>query len=150
VRGDVTVVPDTDDPGRFEVGASLRTTDGVDLVIASVAPYRDRGLILGFEGVGDRGAAERLRGSILTVDPALRRRLDDGEFWPQELIGLEAVSPSGEALGSVTAVDLGAAQDRLVVTTATGDEVLVPFVGDIVGDPAGGRIVIDAPQGLFE
>jgi 16S rRNA processing protein RimM len=150
VRGEVTVVPDTDDPGRFEVGASLRTTDGVDLVIASVAPYRDRGLILGFEGVGDRGAAERLRGSILTVDPALRRRLDDGEFWPQELIGLEAVSPSGEALGSVTAVDLGAAQDRLVVTTATGDEVLVPFVGDIVGDPAGGRIVIDAPQGLFE
>lgn len=143
-------MPDTDDPGRFEVGASLRTTDGVDLVIASVAPYRDRGLILGFEGVGDRGAAERLRGSILTVDSAVRRRLDDGEFWPEELIGLEAVSPSGEALGSVTAVDLGAAQDRLVVTTATGDEVLVPFVGDIVGDPAGGRIVIDAPQGLFE
>jgi hypothetical protein len=36
-----------------------------------------------------------------------------------------------------------------VVATPTGEEVQVPFVEEIVGDPEGGRIVIDAPQGLF-
>jgi ribosomal 30S subunit maturation factor RimM len=52
-------------------------------------------------------------------------------------------------LGEVTGVELGG-QDRLVVTTPTGAEVLVPFVADLVGDPEGGRIRIDPPAGLFD
>jgi 16S rRNA processing protein RimM len=149
VRGEVTFLPDTDDPGRFAVGSSMQTTSGRDLVITSVAPYRDRGLILGFEGVTDRRGAESLRGYILTVDAADRRPLDDGEFWPEDLVGLEAVTPFGEHLGVVSGVEVGTAQDRVVVTSPTGVEVLVPFVDDIVADPEGGRIVIDAPEGLF-
>lgn len=150
MRGEVTFLPDTDDPGRFVVGSVVRTTSGLDLVITSVAPYRDRGLILGFEGVIDRSGAESLRGSILTVDATDRRPLDDGEFWPEDLVGLEAVTPSGEHLGVVSGVELGTAQDRVVVTSPAGAEILVPLVDDIVGDPENGRIEIDAPEGLFD
>lgn len=150
MRGEVTFLPDTDDPGRFVVGSVVRTTSGLDLVITSVAPYRDRGLILGFEGVIDRSGAESLRGSILTVDATDRRPLDDGEFWPEDLVGLEAVTPAGEHLGVVSGVELGTAQDRVVVTSPAGAEILVPLVDDIVGDPENGRIEIDAPEGLFD
>lgn len=150
MRGEVTFLPDTDDPGRFVVGSVVRTTSGLDLVITSVAPYRDRGLILGFEGVIDRSGAESLRGSILTVDAMDRRPLDDGEFWPEDLVGLEAVTPAGEHLGVVSGVELGTAQDRVVVTSPAGAEILVPLVDDIVGDPENGRIEIDAPEGLFD
>ncbi|MDP2624015.1 MAG: ribosome maturation factor RimM [Actinomycetota bacterium] len=150
VRGEVTVLPESDDPARFAPGARVWTGEGRELVVVSVSQYRARGLIVGFEGVGDRAEAERLRGSVLSVPREARRDLDRGEFWPDDLIGLEAVTPDGRLLGVVGAVDIGAAQDRLVVRTPEGRDVLVPFVAEIVGDPKGGRLEIRDPGGLFE
>ena len=148
VRGEVTVLRESDDPGDFDSGAILRAGER-DLEVCSARPYRDRGLIVAFAGVTDRNAAEALRGVVLTVDAADRRSLEEGEFWSSSLVGLEAVTPAGAPLGTVTEVLVGGLQDRLVVSTPSGEEVLVPFVGEIVGDPEDGRIVIDAPEGLF-
>lgn len=148
VRGEVTVLLESDDPGDFDSGAILRAGER-DLEVCSARPYRDRGLIVAFAGVTDRNAAEALRGVVLTADAADRRSLEEGEFWSSSLVGLEAVTPAGASLGTVTEVLVGGLQDRLVVSTPSGEEVLVPFVGEIVGDPEDGRIVIDAPEGLF-
>ena len=148
VRGEVTVVPESDDPGDFRRGTVLRVGEQ-DLEVRSARPYRNRGLIVGFGSITDRNAAEALRGLVVTRDGAGRRPLDEGEFWSSSLVGLEAVTPAGAPLGRVTEVIAGAFQDRLVVTTPSGEEVQVPFVAEIVGDPADGRIVNDAPEGLF-
>jgi 16S rRNA processing protein RimM len=131
------------------VGAELLTDRGRSLVVRSASRYRDRGLIVGFEGVDDRDQAEALLGSMVTIAASSRRPLDDGEYWPDDLVGLAAVSPDGSTLGVVIAVDFGAGQDRLVVSTPAGAEVLVPFVDGLVGEPAGGRIEIRDPGGLF-
>jgi 16S rRNA processing protein RimM len=149
VRGEVTVVPDTDDPNRFAPGQRLVTDTGRALVVASARRFRDRGLLVAFVGVTDRTEAESLRGVVLTVPERSRRDLEEGEFWPEELVGLRAVTPEGSPLGRVSGVDLGEAQDRLIVTRPDGSEVLVPFVDPIVGDPIAGEIVIDPPGGLF-
>ena len=142
------MLPDTDDPRRFDTGALLRAGDR-DLVVRASRPYRDKGLIVAFEGVRDRIQAETLRGSLLTAAAEDRRDLDPGEFWPEDLVGLEAVDPEGNALGVVSGLVLTGSQDRLVVTTPAGTEVEVPFVNDLVGDPEDGRLLIDAPEGLF-
>jgi 16S rRNA processing protein RimM len=148
VRGEVTVLRAVDDPGDFRRGALLRWGDR-DLEVQDARPYRDRGLIVAFSGIIDRNAAESLRGAVLTIDAAARRGLQAGEFWSSSLVGLEAVTPAGTTLGRIAEVLVGGFQDRLVVTTPSGDEVQVPFVDEIVGDPEEGRIVIDAPEGLF-
>jgi 16S rRNA processing protein RimM len=111
--------------------------------------YRDRGLIVGFAGIEDRNTAETLRGSLLTRCAEGRRALAEGEYRSPSLLGLEAVTPDGKRLGEVTQVLTGRFQDRLVVATPSGEEVQVPFVAELVGDPAAGRVVIDAPEGLF-
>jgi len=147
--GEITFVPDTDDLNRFAVGSVFVTDTGRALAIAAVKPHRDKGLLVRFEGVRSRAEAERLRGLLLTVDPTSRRDLDDHEFWPDELVGLQAVAPDGAVLGTVGGIEFGAGQDRLVVVTPEATEVLVPFVSAIVGDPVDGRIVVDAPDGLF-
>jgi 16S rRNA processing protein RimM len=149
LNGEVTVLPDTDDPERFVAGSSFVTDTGRALSVVSAKQFRDKGLIVLFEGFSRRDAAETLRGQMLTVDPEARRRLDDDEFWPADLVGLVAVTPQGEALGVVDRLEFGPGQDRLVVVTPDEREVLVPFVSDIVADPADGEIVIDAPEGLF-
>jgi len=148
VRGEVTVLPESGDEGDFGRGILLHAGER-DLEVRTARPYRDRGLIVAFAGITDRNTAESLRGLILTRDAAARRSLDEGEFWASSLVGLEAVTPAGEVLGRVAEVITGGFQDRLVVATLSGEEVQVPFVEEIVGNPQGGRLVIDAPEGLF-
>jgi 16S rRNA processing protein RimM len=148
VRGEVTVVLSGDGPGDCERDSVLRAGER-DLEVVSARPYRDRGLIVAFGGITDRNAAEELRGAILTRAAVGRRHLAEGEFWSSALIGLRAVSPAGAVLGQVTGVLTGRLQDRLVVTTPAGVEVEVPFVEEIVADPAEGQMVIDPPVGLF-
>ena len=143
------MLPDTDDPDRFVAGSIFETDSGRSLSIVSAKPFRDKGLIVLFEGLSRRDAAEKLRGQLLTVDSATRRQLDDDEFWPADLVGLAAVTPQGAPLGTVDRLEFGPGQDRLVVVTPDEREVLVPFVSEIVADPADGEIVIDAPVGLF-
>lgn len=145
------MLPESDDPARFDVGSRFTTDGGRELVVAASSRYRDRGLLVRFEGVSTREDAEQLRGSLLTVAAVERRQLTAGEYWEEDLTGLRAVSPGGDELGTVSRVDFGPGQDRLVVVTDDGAEVLVPFVDDIVGEPLDdGTIVIDSPGGLFE
>jgi 16S rRNA processing protein RimM len=105
-------------------------------------------MIVRFEGVTDRPGAEALRGIELTADVS-ELPLDDGEFWPDDLIGLAAEDPGGSPLGSVVDIVYGP-QDRLVVETPEGNRVEVPFMSDLVSDPEDGVIVIDAPVGMFD
>ena len=109
------------------------------------------GLLIHFEGVNDRNAAEALQGLTFTISPEERRRLGEDEYWPEDLEGLTAITSSGVHLGQVTGVILGQAQDRLVVKTQDGREVEVPFVSEIVGEihPSLGHVVVNPPEGLF-
>jgi len=106
-------------------------------------------MVVAFEGITDRATAETLRGVELTGELADRPDLDDGEYWPEDLIGLDVVDVSGVSLGSVAAIAYGP-QDRLVVETPSGRRVEVPFVGGLVGDPENGRITVDPPDGMFD
>jgi len=145
----VVVRPTTDIPEeRFAVGAIVRTDAGAELEIVSVGPHRD-GLLVRFRGIEGRDAAEALRGVTLVIPRTRRRRLDDGEFWPEELIGCVVVTVEGRRVGEVVDVVLGGAQDRLVVVTGE-EHAEIPFVDALVPevDVEERRIVVDLPEGL--
>jgi 16S rRNA processing protein RimM len=155
VRGEVTVDVRTDDPdARFATGSSLRTDPGErgPLTVAAVHP-RSGGLVVAFEGVGSREAAEVLRGTVLVVDSAELPEIEDADEWyDHQIVGLAAVDRAGAALGEVADVVHAPASDLLVVRDADGREHLVPFVRELVPavDVPGGRVVIDPPEGLFD
>jgi 16S rRNA processing protein RimM len=109
----------------------------------------DRGFQIAFEEVTDRDAAEQVRGSIVSV--AERRPLLEGEFWPDQLVGLFVVDESGDEIGVVESVLSGPGQDRLVVKGARGT-FEVPFVDALVPvvDLEKGRVVIVAIPGLID
>ena len=107
LRGDVTVAVNTDDPDeRFAPGAVLHT-DPPDRGPLTVATRRRAGggLLLRFEGVDDREAAEALRGISLTVPAETLPEPDDpDEFYDHQLIGLAVRDASGRELGVVVEV----------------------------------------------
>ncbi len=144
-RGEVTLV--TEHAALFTPGAEFDTDRGTTLRVRSARPYRDRGLVVGFDGVEDRDSAEGLRSTVLTVSE--RPALEPGEWWTSDLVGLRAVSADGAALGEVVDVVTGGAQDRLVVATPAGEQVEVPFVSEMADDPEAGMIVLRPPEGLF-
>ncbi|MFC5750270.1 ribosome maturation factor RimM [Actinomadura rugatobispora] len=152
VRGELTVDVRTDDPDlRFAAGAVLATDPEAagPLTIERARRHSGR-LLVRFAGVGDRDAAEELRGAWLVVDPEDIIDSDDpDEFHDQELVGLRVVTVAGEEIGEVAEI-LHTGQDLLVIGRSGGGEALVPFVAALVPevDVPGGRLVIDPPPGL--
>ncbi|GGB94239.1 hypothetical protein GCM10011494_10850 [Novosphingobium endophyticum] len=73
------------------------------------------GAIARFEEVANRTAAEKLRGTALTVPRSAMPELGEGEYYHADLLGLRAVSDAGEALGSVVAVENFGAGDVLEI-----------------------------------
>ena len=154
LRGEVTVHVATDDPDeRFAAGAVLGTEPAV-LGPLTVAGMRRSGpvLVLSFDGVVDRDAAEALRGTALTLDSrALPVPDDPDEFYDHQLIGLSVVNKAGTELGTVVEVWHPPAAPVLVVNRPDGSQELVPFVSAIVPvvDLEGERLVVDPPVGMF-
>ncbi|MBI2709073.1 MAG: 16S rRNA processing protein RimM [Actinobacteria bacterium] len=139
LRGEVVVSLTSDYPDlRLAPGSVLQAGDR-SLVVRSSRPHQDRWIVV-FEDVGDRAAAEALRGEALRAEPVA----DEGALWVHELVGAEVVDVDGAAWGRVESVQDNPAHALLVVDDGT----LVPivFVADASGLPD--RVVIDPPPGL--
>jgi 16S rRNA processing protein RimM len=109
-------------------------------------------LLLRLVGVDDRGAAERLRGTVLTIGmDELPEPEDPDEFHDHQLIGLRAELADGRAVGTVREVVHGPGGELLVLVRDGAADALVPFVRDIVPevDVPGGRLVLTPPEGLL-
>ena len=153
IRGEVTVQLFTDAPeDRFEPGAVFRA-EGISLAELTVtkARWNKETLIVAFDQVPDRNAAETLRGGTLFIDSDDTDDDEDDAWYEHELVGLE-VRVGGAPVGKVTALRTMTVQDLLVIELADGHEVFVPFVGEIVPEvnPDDGFIVLDPPAGLLE
>jgi len=95
-----------------------------------------------FEGIGDRGAAEALRGQLVEVDRSALPALEEGEYYHADLIGLPAVDAQGTVLGSVAGVENYGAGDLLEIELGDGTRSLIAFKPGIA-DLEDGKIVLD-------
>ncbi|WP_293786896.1 ribosome maturation factor RimM [uncultured Aeromicrobium sp.] len=133
IRGEVAVELRTDEPERrFAPGASVLCA-GRPLTVTTARRHAGR-LLVAFEQVRDRTAAEGLRGQLIEaeVDPAERPE-DDDAFYDRQLIGLHVERLDGTHVGKVSEVLHLRAHDTLAID-ADGRELLVPFVAALVPD----------------
>jgi 16S rRNA processing protein RimM len=94
--------------------------------------------------VPDRNAAERLRGTALTVPRSALPPLEDGEYYHADLLGLPCISTTGEPLGTVVAIDDFGAGDVIEVERPDLKRFMVPMNKDAVPDWNDERLVVDA------
>ena len=107
------------------------------------------GAIARFAEVSDRTAAEKLRGTALTVPRSALPPLGEGEYYHADLIGLPAVSDTGEDLGTCVAVDNFGAGDVLEIQRPSvdgkpGKRFMVPMRAEAVPEWNETRLVIAA------
>ncbi|MER6091570.1 ribosome maturation factor RimM [Streptomyces bluensis] len=155
IKGEVTVEVRTDEPElRLAPGAVLLTdpASAGPLTIETGRVHSGR-LLLRFEGVRDRNAAEALRNILLIaeVDPEELPE-DEDEYYDHQLVDLDVVTKDGVEVGRITEISHLPSQDLFIVERPDGSEVMIPFVEEIVTeiDLKEQRAVIDPPPGLID
>jgi 16S rRNA processing protein RimM len=195
VHGELRVLSSSDNPERFVPGSVVHArpvsrllrngrgpvsqqprTPGLGRAPGADAPVRltvesvrgtDELPIVAFEEVTTRDEAAALNGYVLEVRASDLPELDEDEYYPFDLIGLEVRTPEGGVAGTVTDIVESPAHDLLVVALGgapgapdepgragvqQGDgrplarEVLIPFVQEAVPavSLADGFLIVEA------
>ncbi len=151
IRGDVVIKAYTEFPEDIAAYGPLASEDGkrtLELTVVNVTP---KGVIVRVKGVGDRNGAEALRGTALFVDRDRLPPAEDGSFYYEDLVGLEAKAEDGSLLGHIKGVHNFGAGDLIEVSLAgTGRTELIPFTDACVPrvDIAGGMVTVVPPPSV--
>lgn len=100
------------------------------------------GAIARFAEIPDRTAAEKLRGTLLSIPRSVLPALGEGEYYHADLIGLPAVSDTGESLGAVVAVENFGAGDVIEIERPDGKRFMVPMRAEAVPEWDASRLVV--------
>lgn len=122
----------TDFPERFESGAEYhfqtRAGSPVPCTIDEVREHFSEEILeVKFAGLDSREAVMPFTGAYLVIPKSEREPADDASFYPDEIQGLEVLSPEGKKVGRVLKLEADAPSPYLVVETAEYGEVLIPF-----------------------
>ncbi len=148
--------------GAHGLGGEVRLKlfgEGID-ALKAYRVFNQGGLTLGsikavkggaigrFAEIADRTAAERARGTELTVPRSSLPPLGEGEYYHHDLIGLPAISTSGEALGTVVLVENFGAGDILEIERPSedgkpGKRFMVPMTAQAVPEWNGSGVTVD-------
>ncbi|GAA0298936.1 16S rRNA processing protein RimM [Gracilibacillus halotolerans] len=155
VRGEVRIIRITDFEERFEVGTELwirkQTGELIKAEIDSHRKHKNFDLVR-FKGWDNINDVEHLKGSMLLVSKENLGKLEEGEFYYFQIIGLEVYTVTDEYIGKVKEILSPGANDVWVVKAKSGKEYLIPYIDDIVKqvDIEGGRTIIEPMEGLLD
>jgi len=113
-----------------------------------VSPQK-KNILMRFEGVTDRNAAENFIGSEIIIDKADLPDLDDGSYYWVDIIGLSVFESDTNCLGVVDSVIPTGSNDVYVVKD--GDkEILIPALASVVKeiDLNKKTMIVDLPEDL--
>ena len=128
------VVPNLPAPNRF--------------VVMGARPFKQMMLLM-MEGIDTRERADSLKQLEFCVHESVLPELESDEFFVRDLIGLAAVSPGGDGLGTVRDVETAAHHDTMMIADHQG-VFLVPFVDEFVTriDLDRREVELSLPDGL--
>ena len=124
-----------------------KSFNGGTLVLSSIRPDKG-GAIARFKEIADRSAAEKARGTELTIPRSALPPLAEGEYYHHDLIGLPVVASDGTLLGEVVQVDNFGAADILDIQRPPqadgkpGKRFMVPMTAAAVPEWSDERLVV--------
>ncbi|HKQ93994.1 MAG TPA: ribosome maturation factor RimM [Aestuariivirgaceae bacterium] len=149
LKGEVKLKSFAEEPGAIASYGALEVgEEGRKVTITALKPA-SAGFIARLEGIGDRSAAEALKGAKLYVRRDQLPKLPDGTFYHADLEGLAVRTQDGTTIGEVEAVVNYGAGDLLRVKGAGPEPLLVPFAGASV-DLGARTIIVTLAEGLLD
>ncbi len=155
LSGEVNVFPTTEDPNRFKKlkEVTLHTNRGDKLLLhVQSARFFKKFVIVKFKEFNNINEVEKFRGCELTIDRKDALKLEPGEFYCADLIGLDIVDEDGNVLGKVSDIIQTGANDVYEMTSENReDKVYIPAIKDCVKEIniEKGQIIIHVMDGLL-
>ncbi len=153
IKGELVVLPLTDNPSRFKGLKSVFIDKGEGLEAHEIEYSKLNANILyvKIKGIDDRTKAESLKGGFLLVHRSEAVSLPQYSFFICDIKGCEVYNESGEKLGIVSEVLQTGSNDVYEVTDTKGELILIPALKDIFleVDTEKKRIVVRLPEGLI-
>jgi 16S rRNA processing protein RimM len=152
VHGEVVVEIYTDFPEHLNPNQSIYLGEKHMKLDISGQRLHNEGLLLSFVGITTPEQAGRFRNQVLSIPTSEASELPKGEFYFHDLLNLEVVDKAGILLGTLTEILETGANDVYVVTDASGRELLLPAIPDVILDvDLGARIIkVHLLPGLIE
>jgi 16S rRNA processing protein RimM len=113
------------------------------LTLKTIRSDNKGGAVARFDEIADRTAAEKLRGTVLTVPRSAMPPLAEGEYYHADLLGLAATSPQGDPLGTIVGIENYGAGDVLEIEGSDGRRAMVPMTREAVPEWDHARAIID-------
>ena len=113
-------------------------------VMSVTGRLQGKNVVARLEGIDDRTRADELTGCRIFIKPEQLPRLDAGEYYWSDLVGLSVETLEGDPLGEVASMMETGADDVMVLKGER--ERLIPFVMDQIVrevDLVNRRLVVD-------
>ena len=155
LAGEVNVFPTTQDPDRFKKlkKVTLHTQKGEEILLdVASARFFKKFVIVKFKQFNNINEVEKFRGCELTIDRKDAIKLEKGEYYCADLIGLTIVDEEGAELGKLTEILQTGANDVYEMTLKDSEEkIYIPAIKDCVKeiDIEAGKITIHVMPGLL-
>lgn len=134
IKGEVKVMPFTDDINRFDdlEKVYVKTRKDEKLYKVENARYHKNMVLLKLEGIENPEQAEMLRNAFLEIDREDAIPLEEGTYFIADLIGLEVYTDEGNLLGKVEDIYNAGANDIYVVKDELGKQILLPGIDEVI------------------
>ncbi len=135
IKGEVSIRTFTAEPADIAAYGPLSDTTGRREFEISSLRVTPKGVVARIKGIDDRTAAERLRNTKLFVPRDRLPEPEEGAYYHEDLIGLDAVDLTGAKLGKITAVlNYGAGDLIEIASPGSRETMLIPFTDAAVPD----------------
>ena len=152
VRGEIRVLPHTDQPERFTwlKEVYVGEHDPKPIAIEGVRFHQDL-VLLKLVGYDYRDETDTLKGELLLVPMADAIPLEEGEYFLFQLLGLDVYTDEGQLLGQLQDVIETGANNVFVVKGEGEKDILLPDTKEVVTDIDfdNGRLTVHLLPGLL-
>ena len=154
VRGEVKVIPLTDDINRYDELLWVFIEKGNSLIKYDIkgVKYFKNFVIINFKGIDNIDMAMELKNCYLLVDRAHAKKLEDDEYFICDLIGCE-VFENNISLGSlIEVIETGSNDVYVVRKEDRKQDILIPALKTVVKNVNinDKRIDVILPEGLLD
>ena len=134
IKGEVKVVPFTDDIKRFDElkNVYVKTKKESKQYKVENVKYHKNMVLIKLESINDVESAETLRNAFFEIDRKDAIPLEEGTYFIADLIGLEVYTEEGKLLGKVDDIYNTGSNDIYVVKDELGKQILLPGIKEVI------------------
>ena len=134
IKGQVKVVPFTDDINRFEELKKVyivTRTSRKEVEIEDVK-YHKNMVLLKFKDLNKIEDVEIFKSCYLEINREDGKKLEEGEYYIVDLLGLDVFSDEGRHLGKLEDIYNTGSNDIYVVKDELGKQLLLPAIKEVI------------------